>query len=88
MGKTHVQLAQEIERLENQILSLDDIQTNKPDVIIKTIAGPEMVINEGHEQLCIALRAFLEMILDKKKDEVRDLLNDSPPVLPTKKKSE
>ena len=32
-----MQLAQEIEKLENQILSLDDIQANKPDVIIKTI---------------------------------------------------
>jgi len=88
MGKTHVQLAQEIEKLENQILSLDDIQANKPDVIIKTIAGQEIIIQEGHDQLCLALRAFLEMILDKKKDQVREILDPIQQAPEKKKKLE
>jgi len=90
MAKTHIQLAQEIEKLESQILSMDDIQANRPDVIIKTVGDIEIIIKENHDQFCLAMRAFLGMILEKRKDEVRDLLNDSPKVdeLSKKKKVE
>ena len=76
MAKTHIQLAQEIEKLESQILSMDDIQANRPDVIIKTVGDIEIIIKENHDQFCLAMRAFLGMILEKRKDEVRLLLDD------------
>ena len=80
MAKTHIQLAQEIQNLESQILSMDDIQTNRPDVIIKTVGDIEIIIKENHDQFCLAMRAFLSMILEKRKDEVRLLLDDTTAV--------
>lgn len=86
-NKTHLQLAQEIEALEKNIREIEDIETNKPDVTINVVAKEPIIIKENHEQWCLAMKAYFSTLIDKRKDEVRQLL-DGDLELPKKKKIE
>jgi len=92
-NKTHLQLAQEIEALEKNIREIEDIETNKPDITINVVAKEPIVIKENHEQWCLAMKAFFATLIDKRKDEVRNLLDGPIPMtneelLSKKKKTE